>query len=119
MKITISLPEDLVSVIDEKAAKLHISRSAYIATGMSEKIESEKVLEMLPEMIKTIDAAIKTPGLLSQSLQAGQKTGLERSSESEYEKIGLSQCDFCGACEYDPDMQCDAREQHLKELADL
>ena len=46
MRLGINLPDELVAQIDERAKSLYISRSAYIATALSQKLQSDKMLDM-------------------------------------------------------------------------
>ena len=61
MKISINIDEDLVSEIDTRANKLHLSRSAYISVTMSRAIQNEDMLDCLPvitelaEKMKDVD----------------------------------------------------------------
>lgn len=59
MRLSINLSEDLVKQIDEKAKELYISRSAFIATALSQKLQNDKVLDTMPNLMKTMQDAIK------------------------------------------------------------
>lgn len=54
MKIGISLKDEVVKVIDAKAAKMGISRSAFIAMAISEKMRQDDVLDNMPEILNTL-----------------------------------------------------------------
>ena len=49
-----NIPDDLAKQIDEHAKKLHLSRTAYIVTSMSQKIQAELIMEQMPLMQKQI-----------------------------------------------------------------
>lgn len=67
MRINVNLSEELIQKIDEKAKSMYISRSAYIATALAEKLQSDDVMNMLPEFTKVMKDAIT-----SQKAQDGQ-----------------------------------------------
>jgi predicted transcriptional regulator len=59
MRINITLSEELISKIDERAKAMYISRSAYIATALTQKMQADDAMTMLPELSKAINDAIK------------------------------------------------------------
>ena len=59
MRININLDEELIKKIDEEAKKKYISRSSYIAFAVSQKIQNDKFIESMPELIKTVDKAVE------------------------------------------------------------
>lgn len=50
MRININMPDDLVKKVDERAKQMFVSRSAYISMAMSQKVQSDDLLDVLPEM---------------------------------------------------------------------
>lgn len=58
MRININLSEELLKQIDEKAKSLYISRSAYIATALVQKMQSDKMMDNMPEMMKTMKEVV-------------------------------------------------------------
>lgn len=44
------MPDDLVKKVDERAKQMFVSRSAYISMAMSQKVQSDDLLDVLPEM---------------------------------------------------------------------
>ena len=58
-KVTISLADDLLSRIDAKASEMYISRSAYIATALTQKMQADDAMTMLPELSKVLKDAMK------------------------------------------------------------
>lgn len=59
MRLGINLPDELVAQIDERAKALYISRSAYIATALSQKLQSDKMLDNMPELMQTMKEAVR------------------------------------------------------------
>lgn len=59
MRINITMDEELVKKIDEVASKMYVSRSAYIAFAVSQKIQADKVVENLPEFAQTMKSAVE------------------------------------------------------------
>ena len=59
MRININISEELLAQIDEKAKALYISRSAYIATALSQKLQNDKLMDSMPEMLKTMKSAVE------------------------------------------------------------
>lgn len=81
MRINVNLSEELIQKIDEKAKSMYISRSAYIATALAEKLQSDDVMNMLPEFTKVMKDAIT-----SQKGQDGQITLSEVSNVQKQDK---------------------------------
>ena len=59
MRVNINLSEELLNQIDEKARALYISRSAYIATALSQKLQSDKMMDSMPEIMQTMKEAVR------------------------------------------------------------
>lgn len=59
MRVNINLSEELLNQIDEKARALYISRSAYIATALSQKLQSDKMMDNIPEIMQTMKEAVR------------------------------------------------------------
>lgn len=59
MRLGINLPDELVEQIDERAKALYISRSAYIATALSQKLQSDKMMDNMPELMQTMKEAFR------------------------------------------------------------
>lgn len=59
MRVNVNLSEELVKKIDKKAKGMYISRSAYIATALSQKLQADEVTEHMPDMIDTLKKALK------------------------------------------------------------
>lgn len=59
MRVNINLSEELLNQIDEKARALYISRSAYIATALSQKLLSDKMMDNMPEIMQTMKEAVR------------------------------------------------------------
>lgn len=59
MRINITMNEELVKKIDEIASKMYVSRSAYIAFAVSQKIQADKMVDNLPELAQTMKSAVE------------------------------------------------------------
>lgn len=57
MKLSISLPEEIVAKIDEEAKRTYNSRSSFIANACREYIASLEAKRMLPQVRAAIVAA--------------------------------------------------------------
>lgn len=58
MRINITISEELVRQVDERAKAMFISRSAYISTALAQKMQSDDAMKMLPEVAKTMQTAM-------------------------------------------------------------
>lgn len=54
MKITINIPEDLLKDVDERAKSMYLSRSSFINMTLSQRLQQDKVLDSMPEMLQTL-----------------------------------------------------------------
>jgi len=54
MRLNINMDEDLIRKVDEAAKKMHVSRSAYIAFAVSQKIQFDEMLSNVPELLKLL-----------------------------------------------------------------
>ena len=54
MRLNISMDENLVKKVDEAANKMHVSRSAYIAFAVSQKMQADEVLNNMPEVLNLL-----------------------------------------------------------------
>lgn len=59
MRVNINLSEELVEKIDERAKAMYISRSAYIATALTQKMQADDAMTMLPELSKALKDAMQ------------------------------------------------------------
>lgn len=50
-KFNINLDEKLLKAVDERARSLSITRTAYIAIALSEKLRNDMAFEKIPEML--------------------------------------------------------------------
>lgn len=58
-KVTISLADELLAKIDSRAKAMYITRSAFIATAVNQKIQADDALVLMPELTKAMNEAIK------------------------------------------------------------
>lgn len=56
MRLNINMDEDLIRKVDEAATKMHVSRSAYIAFAVSQKIQADEMINNVPEILKMLQA---------------------------------------------------------------
>lgn len=59
MRINVNISEELCHQVDERAKAMFISRSAYISTALSQKMQADDAMRMLPEMAKTMQEAME------------------------------------------------------------
>lgn len=59
MRINITMDEELIKKVDEVAKKMFVSRSAYISFAVSQKMQADKMLDNLPDMVKTMQDAVE------------------------------------------------------------
>lgn len=50
MRVQLVMPDDLVAQVDEFAKRYGVSRSAYMVMTMSQKVQSEQVMQSMPEL---------------------------------------------------------------------
>lgn len=72
MKINITLDKELIEKIDAEASKKYVSRSAYIAFAVSQKIQSDNMLDNMPELLQALKSAME----LERSNQEGHTNQL-------------------------------------------
>lgn len=77
MRININMDEELVKKIDEIASKMYVSRSAYIAFAVSQKIQSDKMLDNMPELVLTMKSAVELEKAKSDIATIGDGDGGE------------------------------------------
>lgn len=75
MKVTINLSEQALKIADECAARLCISRSAFIAIAITEKAKQDSVVENLPQILAEMkqlrELAAKSPEAVEPADRAG------------------------------------------------
>lgn len=54
MKITINIPDDLLKDVDERAKSMYLSRSSFINMTLSQRLQQDKVLDNMPEMLQAL-----------------------------------------------------------------
>lgn len=54
MKITINMPDDLLKDVDERAKSMYLSRSSFINMALSQRLQQDKVLDNVPEMLQAL-----------------------------------------------------------------
>lgn len=56
-RVNISLSEELLQKIDERAAAMYLNRSAYISTALAQKMAADDALKNLPEITEALRQA--------------------------------------------------------------
>ena len=54
MKVTVNIPNELLKEIDERAKSMYLSRSAYVTMTLSQRLQQDKVLDSMPEMLQAL-----------------------------------------------------------------
>lgn len=55
MRINMLIPDDLLKQIDEKAKKLHMSRTAFIISATMRQMQQDELLYNLPELMARLE----------------------------------------------------------------
>lgn len=55
MRVSINISDELLEKIDERAKKLYISRSAYISTALSQKLQADDMFDAMPQLLAKIN----------------------------------------------------------------
>lgn len=55
MRINMNMPEELVKKVDERAKELYLSRSAFITMAVSEKLQADDVVKIMPDVLSAIN----------------------------------------------------------------
>lgn len=56
VRVTITIPDDLLESLDKAAAATNLNRSAYIAVAVTNKIQQDEVLKQMPYIIEKLKA---------------------------------------------------------------
>lgn len=52
MKVTITLPDEVLKKVDKKAEESFISRSAWISSAIAFKLQSDDIMDLLPVLVQ-------------------------------------------------------------------
>ena len=75
-RVNISLPEYVVEDTDRRAAELGTSRSAYIASALSQKAQYDDMMRMMPQMMELMkQVEAKLPQLKEIDSAGGRGAG--------------------------------------------
>lgn len=55
-RVTITVPGDLIDSLDAAANAMNLTRSAYIAVAVTEKIQKDEMLKQLPYLVHKLQA---------------------------------------------------------------
>lgn len=50
MRINMNIPDELLKKIDEKSAELYMTRTSYFIMAVTQKLQSDEVIESLPDI---------------------------------------------------------------------
>lgn len=56
VKVTITLPDDLLAELDKAAAATNLNRSAYIAVAVTNKMQQDEMMKQMPYIIEKLKA---------------------------------------------------------------
>lgn len=56
-RVTITLPEDLIEMLDKAAEATALNRSAYIAVAVSQKMQQDEMMKQLPYLVSKMQQA--------------------------------------------------------------
>lgn len=74
MRLNINISEDLLALVDERAKSLYVSRSAYIAMALVQKMKSDDVLAKRPA-VRCVDDLKAVNGRKRGAVLAGKSGG--------------------------------------------
>jgi len=60
MKLTITMPDQLVPIVDDMAKSLGLSRSSYIAFACTQHIRQENLFSQIPDLFKAVNELKQT-----------------------------------------------------------
>lgn len=55
-RISVTLPEDLIQVLDNAAEATSLNRSAYIAVAVTQKMQQDEMMKQLPYLVQKMQA---------------------------------------------------------------
>ena len=55
-RVTFTIPFDLLNKLDEAAEAINLSRSAYIAVAVTEKMQKDEMMKQLPYLVHKLQA---------------------------------------------------------------
>lgn len=56
-RISVTLPEDLIEVLDKAADAMSLNRSAYIAVAVTTKMQQDEMMKQLPYIVHKLQTA--------------------------------------------------------------
>ena len=69
MRINLNFPDDLVTVVDARAKALNISRTAWIAMAVSQRIQADDAMANAPQLVQSMQLALDAMLTKSQSAE--------------------------------------------------
>ena len=73
MRINLNFPDDLVTVVDARAKALNISRTAWIAMAVSQRIQADDAMANAPQLVQSMQLALDAMLTKSQSAEKPEK----------------------------------------------
>lgn len=59
MRINITMKEQLVKKVDDVARQMGVSRSAFLAIAAARMIQSDKAIELMPELVDAVKMIVE------------------------------------------------------------
>lgn len=91
MRINVAISDKLLEKVDERAEALCISRSAYISMALSQKLQSDAMMEDLPNMLSVFKDAIQ----LERERQASNPTSCNDCANPCKDEVDPAQMAIC------------------------
>ena len=57
VRVTMTVPGELLEAMDNAASAINLSRSAYIAVAVSQKIQQDEMMKQLPYLVHKLQTA--------------------------------------------------------------
>lgn len=54
MKVTVTIPDELLHKVDEQAAALYLNRSVFVTIALQEKLKSDSLSKAFPEAVAVL-----------------------------------------------------------------
>lgn len=71
VRLNISLPSDLVESVDKVCNEISCTRSAYIAIALRAKLNSDAMMEKMPEMVSMMHEMMQMAKLMDDKKKVG------------------------------------------------
>lgn len=54
MKVTVTIPDELLHKVDEQAAALYLNRSVFVTIALQEKLKNDSLTKAFPEAVAVL-----------------------------------------------------------------